>query len=138
MLFFSLSNADVKFAKLEKLIQRSYIAAKALSTTRRVKLVNKRKFAKEGFDENSETYVMYVATLEAMTIYPFWAAQISILQQDKAFIKIPLEQSDYADIFLADLAIELPKNTDMNKHALELIKENQPPYRLIYVFSPVE
>ncbi len=34
--------------------------------------------------------------------------------------------------------MELPENTGMNKHAIELIEEKQPPYGPIYAFSPVE
>ncbi len=34
--------------------------------------------------------------------------------------------------------MELPGNTGINKHAIELIEEKQPPYGLIYALSPVE
>ena len=51
------------------------------------------------------------------------------LQWDKALIKIPAKYSDFADIFLIDLAIELPKNTGINEHIIKLIKGKQPPYR---------
>ncbi len=32
----------------------------------------------------------------------------------------------------------LSKNTNMNKHAIKLMKQTQPPYELIYTFSPGE
>ena len=65
MLFLALSNADVEFIKLAKLIWRFYTAAKALPTTSRIKLIDKREFTKVALDENSETFVIYVAALEA-------------------------------------------------------------------------
>lgn len=58
--FLSLSNTDVKFAELEKLIWRSYTIAKALSTINWVKLTNEREFAKIAIDENSETFIVYI------------------------------------------------------------------------------
>ncbi len=65
-------------------------------------------------------------------------AQIAALQWDKALTKIPAKYSDYADVFSSDLAIELPENTGMNKHVIELIEGKQPPYGPIYALSPVE
>ncbi len=98
-------------------------------------------------DGNSETFVMYVADLNvstAMLILPFRASQVqnnptlTTLQWDKTPTKIPAEYSNYVDIILINLAIELPKNTSMNEHIIELIKEKQPLYGLIYVLSPVK
>ncbi len=34
--------------------------------------------------------------------------------------------------------MELPENTGMNEHAIKLIEEKQPPYRLIYALNPME
>lgn len=70
MLFLSLSNIDVKFVeKLKKFTWRSYIVTDVLSTTSQVELINKRKFARTALDENFETFVIYVATLEIILIY---------------------------------------------------------------------
>ncbi len=80
-----------------------------------------------------------------MPIYPSKAsqvqdnpAQIAALQWNKAPTEIPAKYSDYADVFSLDLAMELPENTGMNKHAIELIDKKQPPYELSYTLSPVE
>ncbi len=51
MPFLSLSNADVKFAELGKLTWRTYTAAEALLTTSRVKLIDKREFARATQDK---------------------------------------------------------------------------------------
>lgn len=58
--FLSLSNTDVKFAELEKLIWRFYTIAKALSTINWVKLINEREFAKIAIDGNSEIFIIYI------------------------------------------------------------------------------
>ena len=51
MPFLTLSNADIQFAEKE-LIWRSYTAAEALPTTKRVEIINKKEFAKAALDEN--------------------------------------------------------------------------------------
>ncbi len=139
MPFLALSNADFQFGA-EELTWRSYIAAEALPTTNRVELIKKREFAKAALDENSETFVVHVSVLDVAEplIHPFRAAQIATLQWDKASTKIPAEYSDYADVFSSDLAMELPENTGMNEHAIELIERNQLPYGPIYALNPVE
>lgn len=65
MLFLSFSNADVEFAKLGKLIWRSYTAAETLPTTSQVELNNKKEFAKTALDKNSKTFIVHIATLVA-------------------------------------------------------------------------
>ncbi len=79
MPFLSLSNANVEFAELEKLTWRTYTAAEAIPTTRRVKLINKREFTRAALDENSETFVVHVLALEATMIHVSQAAQIAAL-----------------------------------------------------------
>ncbi len=115
-----------------------YTSVEALPTTCWAKLIDKREFAKAALDKNCETFVIYVLALEAMTIHLFQAAQIAALQWDKTFTKISAEYSDYADVFLSNLAIELLENTGMNKYAIKLIERKQLPYRPIYALSPVE
>ena len=68
--FFFFSNADVKFAELEKLIWKTYTAVEALSTTSWIKLISKRKFAKTALDKNFEIFIVHISALKAMTIYP--------------------------------------------------------------------
>ncbi len=79
--FLYLSNADVDFGAVE-LIWRLYTAAEALSTTRRMELIDKKEFVKAALDENSETFVVNMAALEAskpakMPIHHFRVAQIA-------------------------------------------------------------
>ncbi len=141
MLFLSLSNADFQFGAGE-LTWRSYTIAEALPIAKRVELIDKYEFAKAALGENSETFVVHFAALEApkpaMLIHSSRAPLLAALQQDKAPTEIPSEYSDYADVFAFDLAMELPNNTGINEHAIELVEGKQPPYGPIYSLSPVE
>ena len=65
MPFFTLSNANIQFAEKE-LTWRSYTTAEALPTTKRVELINKNKFAEAALDEESDTFVIHVASPEAL------------------------------------------------------------------------
>ena len=81
MPFLTLSNADIQFAEKEQ-IWRSYIAEKALPTTRRVEFIDKKEFAKAALDENIEAFMVHVSSLNLgskMTIHPGWEAQIASL-----------------------------------------------------------
>ena len=73
MCFLTFCNADIQFAK-KKLIWRSYTVVEALQITKRVEIINKKELAKTALDKESETFMMHVATLEAllvgMVIYP--------------------------------------------------------------------
>ncbi len=75
MPFLSLSNADIKFVELGKLTGKSYTAAKVLTTTIRVKLIEKREFANLVLNGNSETFVMYVAALEVLIAMPIHSSR---------------------------------------------------------------
>lgn len=41
-------------------------------------------------------------------------------------------------MFLFNLAIELPENTNMNKHVIKLEENKQPPYRSIHYLNLVK
>ena len=112
MLFLTFSNIDIKFVEKE-LTQRSYTIAKVLLTTKRIKLINKKKFVKVALDEESKIFMMYIATLEALpseiTKYILREAQIAALKQNEAPIEIPTKYSDFANIFSEERTLVLPK-----------------------------
>ena len=99
-------------------------------------------------DENSETFVIYIAALEvliAMPIHPLktflvqdFKSILATLQRNKAHTKIPSKYFNFADVFSSNLVIELTKNTSINKYAIELIKRKQQLYGPIYALSPVK
>lgn len=135
MPFLFLSNANVKFMELKKLTQKLYTAMEALSTTNQIELINKKEFAKAALNENFETFVVHITTLEvpiAMSIHFFRAPQVqdnltlaALVQQNKDITKILAKYSDYTNVFSSDLAMELPQNTGTNEHAIELIDGQQ-------------
>ena len=65
-------------------------------------------------------------------------AQVGALLFDKASTEVPAEYSNYSNVFSAENVVELPKNTGMNEHAIELEEGKQPPFGLIYSLGPVE
>lgn len=117
-----------------------YIAAKTLFIICQVELINKKKLAKTALDENFETFVVYIAALKApgITIYLFWKAQVAFLQVNKAFTEIVFEHLDYANIFLANLAIELLEHKSINNHSIKLVKSKKFSYEMICSLGLVE
>ena len=117
MLFFTLSGANVDFLGRE-LRWRIYTTKKAFLTTRRVELVDKKEFAAAALDPESETFVVYIASLSSDTlsnssllhVHLSYRLQISGLIAKKAFTKVPVEYLDFADVFSPDLASKLPKH----------------------------
>lgn len=70
MPFPTLSNVDVLFAERE-LTWRSYTSVEVLSTTKRVQMIGRKKFAAATLDPGKEVFVVHVAYLGAkMSIHP--------------------------------------------------------------------
>ena len=136
ILFLTLSNADVQFVE-EELTWRSYTTIEALPSTKRVELIDKKEFAKAALDENSETFVVHVASLSLVPgIYPDRKAQIASLLTEE--VKIPDKYSNFTDVFSKEKALVLPERTKLNEHAIDLEDGKQPPYGPIYSLGPVE
>ena len=145
ILFLTVSDADIDFLGRE-LRWRTYTTKEALPTTKRIELLEKKKFAAVALDPEYETYVVYVTSLSSTplaslksTIHPSRRPQISGLIAKEALTKVPDKYSDFADVFSPDLVSELPKHSGINDYAIELVKIcQQPPYRPIYSLGPVE
>lgn len=105
-----------------------------------MELIEKSKLAKTALDKNSETFEVHIAALKALKtmIHLSWVAKMALLQADKTFIEISFEYLNYADIFSANLAMELPKHNGINDHAIKLVAGKQLLYRLIYNLRPVK
>ena len=71
-------------------------------------------------------------------MHPSQAAKIAALKYDEAPTQVPSKYTDYADVFFFDLAMELPKNTGIKEHVIELQDDKQSSYRPIYSLGPVE
>ena len=126
----------------------TYTIEKTLPTIRRNKLVGKKEFATAALDPESEIFVVHVALLSSnvlpssspleFDVYPSRRPQVSGLIAEKALTKVPAKYSDFADIFSADLVSKLLEHTGINKHAIELVNGQQPPYGSIHSLGPVE
>ena len=138
MSFFTLNKADIRFAEREQ-VWRTYTAAKALSMTRRVEIINKKKFAIAVLNADNETFVVHVTALvepTTMPIHPSCQAQVAALTSKKT--GIPAEYSIFFNIFSSVFAAELPEHTRINDHPINLLDNKQPLYSPIYSLGPIE
>ena len=139
MPFLKISNADVLFIE-GTLTWRTYITNKALPTNEQVQIVDSKEFVIAALDVDSETFVVHVAIREReeMPVHSERQAQVGALLFNEAPTEVPAEYSDYSDVFSAEHAAELPENTGMNEHAIELEEGKQPPFGPIYSLGLVE
>ena len=84
--------------------------------------------------------MVYVAIWEReeMPVHFKKQAWVRALLFDEALTEVPAEYCNYNDVFSAENAEELPENTGINKHAIELKESKQPPFSPIYSLGPVE
>lgn len=123
MFFLSLSNADVQFAETEKLTWRNHSAATALFTRKNVKFIDKKKFVAAVLDKKDKIFVIYLAALLAIIIYPNKETYIRALIANKFPTKVPMEYFNYADVFWPDQGIELPEHFRIYNHAINIVKD---------------
>ena len=70
-------SVDIRFAERE-LVWRTYSAAEALPTTRRVEIIDKKEFAVAALNKDDETFVMHTAAISTdSNIHPSRRAQIA-------------------------------------------------------------
>ena len=139
MPFLKISNADVSFGE-ETLMWKIYTTNEALPITERVQIVDSKEFVIAALDVDSKTLVVHVAIREReeMPVHFEKQAQVRALLFDKALTEIPAEYSDYSNIFSAKNVAELPENTGINEHVIELEEDKQPPFSPIYSLRPIE
>lgn len=101
MSFLIFSNANMQLVKKE-LIWRSYTITGVLSTTKRVELIDKSKFAAITINKNSQTYIVHVITLSATLMISAnhsYQAQVVALLADETLVKVLSKYSNYASVF---------------------------------------
>ena len=81
-------------------------------------------------------YMSFLSLGVKVTIHTAWKAQIASLLIKK--VTILAKYANFSDVFLKKSAKILPKNIEINKNAIKLKDDKQPPYRLIYSPGPVE
>ena len=104
--------------------------------TKQVEIIDKKKFARAALDKHVEAFVIHVTFLLTMAIHPAKKAQIALLIVEE--MKIPTNYLDFSDVFSKKKASILLEITELNQHAIELQKSQQPLYRPIYNLGPVE
>ena len=108
-----------------------------MATTKRVELINKKEFAKAALDKNSETFLIYVASLNVTPgIYLNKAAQIALFLTEKVMILD--KYLDFVNIFLEEKVLVLPERIKLNEHAINLEDSKQPLYGPIYSLGLVK
>ena len=138
MPFVTFSNADVSFLDKE-LTWRTYSVIVALFITKRVQIIDRKKFAKAVLDPNKKVFVMHIATITSgIIILLERKAQIALLKAKETSVSIPAEYLDFANVFSKKLAVVLLEYTKINTHAIDLKKGKQLPYGPIYSLGPVE
>lgn len=68
--FLLLSDVDICFLKTSELTWRNCAAIQALSSIKRVKLIDRKEFAKAILDENAKTFVIHAVASSALLIDP--------------------------------------------------------------------
>ena len=110
---------------------------KVLSTTKWVGLINKKEFVKLVLNENSKTFVVYVAFFNlASKIYSNRKAQIGSLLKEE--VKIPNKYSDFTNIFSKKKALVIPECIKLNELVINLEHGKQLTYGSIYSLGPME
>ncbi len=71
-------------------------------------------------------------------VHPLKKAQIAHLKVDEPPTTIFSKYTNFTDVFSPQLAIELPKYTSINNHAIELLDDRQPLYGPIYILGLVK
>ena len=120
MPFLTFRNADIQFAE-KKLTWKTYTTEEVLPTTRQVKIINQKEFAKAALDKNVETFVVHVSSLGSkISIDPAREVQLALLLTKK--VTVLVKYSDFANVFLKKLANVLQKRTGTNEYAIKLKK----------------
>ena len=81
-------------------------------------------------DENSQTFITHVISLVLISVHLDRKTQIASLLTKK--VKISDKYPDFIDDFLEKIVLVLPERTKLNKHTMNLEKDKQPSYELIY------
>ena len=98
-----------------------------------------KKICSIGTERKRKIFVMHVVTLaepRTLPIHLSCQAQVTALTSEKT--GIPAEYSGFSNIFSSDFTVELPENTGINNHLINLLNDKQPSYGPIYSLELVE
>ena len=113
------------------------MTVEALLTTRQVEIIRKKEFATTALDADNKTFVLYLKILAKPTIMPIYSlleTPVTLLINIEIFAKY----FDFLDIFSSNSAVELLEYTRINNYPINLLKDKQLLYSLIYNLELVE
>lgn len=124
MRFLNFSNINILFLGQER-TWRSYISAKALSTTKQVELIDIKEFTKVILDKKIVVFVVHVtaSSLSNPTIIIYLAKKTKIASLIAKKFKIPTKYTDLSNVFSKEKALVLPELNNLNKYAIKLQKD---------------
>ena len=123
MLFFTFSKGDIWFIK-RKLVWRTYIAAEALPTTRKVEIIDKKKFAVAALNADDKILLVHIASLvEPTTILIHFSGQAKVVLPTSEETKLFAEYSNFHNVFSSDSTAELPEYTRITDHSINLLND---------------
>lgn len=89
-----------------------------------VELMEKEIFIVTTLDLEDKVFVVYIASIsQNSNIYIFYRVWIAFLKADKAFNFVLSKYANFANIFFKNLAIKLPKHTEIHNYAIGLVKD---------------
>lgn len=88
--------------------------------------IQKKEFTIAVLDSEHEVFVVCTVDLnisfaQGNKLCSLRRFQIASLKVNKALTEVSSEYIDFKNVFLPELAIELPEHTEINNHAIELI-----------------
>ena len=92
---------------MKKVVYRFYIIAKALPTTKRIKFINKKKFAQVVLDKNFEIFIIHIAFFNLALISVYLDKKIQIASLLIEEVKILDKYSDFVNVFLKEKVVVL-------------------------------
>ena len=81
---------------------------------------------------------MAIRKQEKILMHSKKQAQVVALLFNEAPTKVPVEYSDYSNVFSTENIVKILENTEINEHVIKLEKGKQLPFGLIYSLGPVK
>lgn len=131
ILFLILNNAKIRFLA-RKLKQRFYTTIETLETTKQVELLEKKKVVIIAYNQDDETFEVYIVSFTNRYVHSFCRVEIAFLIQNNSRTTVLSKYTNFANVFTPNLATKLPEYTRVNDHPINLVESHQPPYGQIY------
>ena len=104
-----------------------------------MEIIDQTEFAAATLNADDKTFVVHVPDLAEPTTMPIYSsspAQVAALMSEETVI--PVEYSNFFNVFFSDSAAELPEHTGINDYLINLLDNKQLPYSPIYSLRLVE